>query len=108
MKLPACCQDTTISCPITLLLVFLPIAERAAMSRRSRTALLACLVLGLLPLLGGCGGGVIGDVLPHAIGGYPKDAPPRAGAPGYDEWLQKVYGTKPKEPGEKAAEQSAK
>jgi len=78
------------------------------MSRRSRTVLPAGLVLGLLPLLGGCGGGVIGDILPHAIGGYPRDAPPRPGTPGYEEWLQKVYGTKPKEPGEKAAEQSAK
>ena len=73
----------------------------------SRRAVTAGLVLGLLPFLGGCSGGLIGDILPHAIGGLPGDAPPRPGRPGHEEWLQKVYGTKPKEPGEKVAEQSA-
>jgi hypothetical protein len=79
------------------------------MSGRSRTAIRASLLLlGLSPLLGGCGGGAIGDILPHVMGGYPKDAPPRPGAPGYEEWLEKVYGHKPQQPGEKVAEKSAK
>ena len=59
------------------------------MSRRAVTV-----VLGLLPFIGGCSGGLIGDILPHAIGGLPGDAPPRPGRPGHEEWLQKVYGTK--------------
>jgi hypothetical protein len=57
--------------------------------------------------LASCGGGWIGDILPHAVGGLPKDAPPRPGAPGYEEWLQKIYGHPPKEPGEKSAATSA-
>lgn len=75
------------------------------MPKRARS--LTCtglLLLGLLPALVGCGGGIIGDILPHAVGGYPKDAPPRAGAPGYDEWLKKVHGNPPQEPGQKSVE----
>jgi hypothetical protein len=54
--------------------------------------------------LSGCSsvGPWIGDHLPHAVGGLPKDVPPRAGDPGYEEWQQEMRSKGPKEPGQKA------
>jgi hypothetical protein len=57
--------------------------------------LLAAAVLACLgPLLGSCGGvtesgvsGYVADHWPHWAGGMPADAPPRPGAPGYDEFI---------------------
>ena len=59
---------------------------------------LAAVLLALATTLAGCGGGWVGDYIPHAVGGLPKDAPPRAGQPGYDEWQEKIRGQSPKEP----------
>jgi hypothetical protein len=46
-------------------------------------------VLGLGLLLGSCGtvSGVVADHWPHWAGGMPDDVPPRAGAPGYEEFI---------------------
>jgi hypothetical protein len=63
----------------------------------SRFALAAAL-LALATALAGCGGGWVGDYIPQAMGGLPKDAPPRAGQPGYEEWQEKVRGNAPKNP----------
>jgi hypothetical protein len=35
-------------------------------------------------------GGVIGDLLPHWAGGYPKNAPPRPGTPEYEVFRQEL------------------
>jgi hypothetical protein len=58
----------------------------------------------LASALSGCSsvGPWIGDHLPHAVGGLPKDVPPRAGDPGYEEWQQQMRSKGPKEPGQKA------
>jgi len=48
-------------------------------------AVVVCLGLGL----GSCAsfGGFLADHWPHWAGGLPADAPPRPGAPGYDEFI---------------------
>jgi hypothetical protein len=62
-------------------------------------------VLLLASAVSGCSsvGPWIGDHMPHAMGGLPKDVPPRAGDPGYEEWQQQMRSKAPKEPGQKAA-----
>ena len=57
-------------------------------------AVLAVVLAGLGPLLASCGGvtesgvsGYVADHWPHWAGGMPADAPPRPGAPGYDEFI---------------------
>ena len=54
----------------------------------------AAVLLWLGLLLGSCGGatesgvsGYVADHWPHWAGGMPADAPPRPGAPGYDEFI---------------------
>jgi hypothetical protein len=55
----------------------------AAMSIRF---LAAAMVLGLGLALGSCGS-FVADHWPHWAGGLPNDAPPRPGAPGYEEFI---------------------
>ena len=55
----------------------------AAMSTRF---LAVATVLGLGLALGSCGA-FVSDRWPHWAGGLPSDAPPRQGAPGYDEFI---------------------
>ena len=58
----------------------------ARMSKRFLApAIVVCLGLGL----GSCAsfGGFLADHWPHWAGGLPADAPPRPGAPGYDEFI---------------------
>lgn len=64
-----------------------------------RVAATAAAIFALTSVLSGCGGGVVGDWLPHSMGGLPKDAPPRAGTPEYDAWQEKIRGKAPAEPG---------
>lgn len=47
------------------------------------------LLFGLGVALGSCGSyaGVVADHWPHWAGGMPNDAPPRPGAPGYEEFI---------------------
>jgi hypothetical protein len=59
-----------------------------------RRSILAAGLVCLCPLLGSCGGttesgvsGYVADHWPHWAGGMPADAPPRPGAPGYDEFI---------------------
>jgi len=43
-------------------------------------------------------GSTIGDLVPHSMGGLPKNAPPRPGTPEYEEYRKKIEGqpeTKP-------------
>jgi hypothetical protein len=63
-------------------------AHSAAAGMRKRIlapAVVLCLGLGL----GSCTSapGFIADHWPHWAGGLPADAPPRPGAPGYDEFI---------------------
>jgi hypothetical protein len=46
-------------------------------------------LLWLGAMLGSCSpfGGYVADRWPHWAGGLPPDAPPRPGAPGYDEFI---------------------
>ena len=37
-------------------------------------------------------GGTIADMVPHALGGLPKNAPPRPGAPEYEEYRKRIQG----------------
>jgi hypothetical protein len=37
-------------------------------------------------------GGTIADMVPHALGGLPKNAPPRPGTPEYDEYKKRLEG----------------
>lgn len=63
------------------------------MSRRFLApAVLVCLGLGL----GSCTSfpGFLADHWPHWAGGLPADAPPRPGAPGYDEFIAHQSATK--------------
>ena len=47
-------------------------------------------VLALGLMAGSCSwGGVVGDWMPHAVGGLPKDVPPRPGTPEYDEYQKR-------------------
>ena len=65
----------------------------AGMSRRFLAPTLAlCLGLGL----GSCSGfsGFVADRWPHWAGGLPADAPPRPGAPGYDEFVAHAQANK--------------
>jgi len=48
--------------------------------------LAAATVLGLGLALGSCGS-FVSDHWPHWAGGLPSDAPPRPGAPGYEEFI---------------------
>lgn len=48
--------------------------------------LAASTVLTLAMMLSACGG-YVADHVPHWAGGLPADAPPRPGAPGYDEFI---------------------
>ena len=48
--------------------------------------LAAAIVLGLGLTLGSCGS-FVADRWPHWAGGLPSDAPPRPGAPGYEEFV---------------------
>jgi hypothetical protein len=56
--------------------------------------LLRVLALGLFAVaLGSCtAGGTVADLVPHSIGGLPKNAPPRPGTPEYDEYRKKLEG----------------
>jgi hypothetical protein len=57
-------------------------------------------LLGLAVMLGACSpfAGYMADHWPHWAGGLPADAPPRPGAPGYDEFI--AHGeTAPNAPG---------
>ena len=65
----------------------------AGMSRRLLAPTLAlCLGLGL----GSCSSfsGFVSDRWPHWAGGLPADAPPRPGAPGYDEFIAHAQASK--------------
>jgi hypothetical protein len=43
------------------------------------------------PVLASCtSGGVVGDLMPHWMGGLPKNAPPRPGTPEYDAYRQRL------------------
>ena len=46
----------------------------------------ASVVLCLAAMLSACGG-YVADHVPHWAGGLPPDAPPRPGAPGYDDFI---------------------
>ena len=37
-------------------------------------------------------GGTIADMVPHALGGLPKNAPPRPGTPEYEEYRKRIEG----------------
>jgi len=37
-------------------------------------------------------GGTIADMVPHALGGLPKNAPPRPGTPEYEEYKKRIEG----------------
>jgi hypothetical protein len=42
-------------------------------------------------------GGTIADMVPHALGGLPKNAPPRPGTPEYEDYRKRIEGqTDPK------------
>lgn len=60
------------------------------MAFKTRIAAVICAVLTCG--LAGCGsvGPMVGDVLPEAVGGLPKDTPPRPGAPGYEEYRRRI------------------
>jgi len=49
----------------------------------------ASVLLWLAAMLGACSpfAGYVADHVPHWAGGLPPDAPPRPGAPGYDEFI---------------------
>jgi hypothetical protein len=71
------------------------------MAKRLSTAVI---LLGLALNLAGCGG-FVADHWPHWAGGLPVDAPPRPGAPGYDEFVghgqtkpETVSATSPQQP----------
>jgi hypothetical protein len=51
-----------------------------------RRLLAASTVLTLAMMLSACGG-YVADHVPHWAGGLPADAPPRPGAPGYDDFI---------------------
>jgi hypothetical protein len=66
-----------------------PVADMIIKRLRSAAALVC-----FGGLLGSCGGatesgvsGYVADHWPHWAGGMPADAPPRPGAPGYDEFI---------------------
>jgi len=63
-------------------------ADRArnAAAAVSTRFLAAAIVLGLGLTLGSCGS-FVADRWPHWAGGLPSDAPPRPGAPGYEEFV---------------------
>jgi len=46
----------------------------------------AILFVGIM--LGSCSGWHISDAIPTWLGGPPKNLPPRAGQPGYDEYMR--------------------
>ena len=57
------------------------------------------LALGLFAVaLASCtSGGIIADMVPHALGGLPKNAPPRPGTPEYEDYRKRIEGqTDPK------------
>src|SRR5215472_2777924 len=58
----------------------------ANMRRLGAAGVLFCLAA----MLGACSpfAGYVADHVPHWAGGLPPDAPPRPGAPGYDEFIQ--------------------
>jgi hypothetical protein len=62
------------------------VVGRSPVTTRLRVALL---LLCLGPVLGSCSSfsGYMADHWPHWAGGMPADAPPRPGAPGYDEFI---------------------
>jgi hypothetical protein len=62
---------------------------RSAAAEISRRLLAPAVVLCLGLGLGSCASsaGFIADHWPHWAGGLPADAPPRPGAPGYDEFI---------------------
>jgi hypothetical protein len=37
-------------------------------------------------------GGTIADLVPHSMGGLPKNAPPRPGTPEYEDYRKKIEG----------------
>lgn len=57
------------------------------MTFKQHAAALMVICLGLV--VGSCSGfsGYVADHWPHWAGGMPEDAPPRPGAPGYDEFI---------------------
>jgi hypothetical protein len=52
------------------------------------------LAFGLLAVaLASCtSGGTIADMVPHALGGLPKNAPPRLGTPEYEDYRKRIEG----------------
>ena len=57
----------------------------------------AILFVGLI-LCSCASGWNMGDVIPHWLGGPPKNLPPRAGQPGYEEYMRRAReGTIPAE-----------
>ncbi len=74
--------------------------DRAAAMIRKRSLAAAAAVLWLAPMLGSCGG-FVADHWPHWAGGLPPDAPPRPGAPGYEEFI--AHGEAPPAPSAAAA-----
>ncbi|MBI3702331.1 MAG: hypothetical protein HY244_00415 [Rhizobiales bacterium] len=64
----------------------------------ARKPLLTSLVIGASLLLGGCGSvnswlaANMADRVPQWAGGMPAEAPPRPGAPGYDDYVRKLEG----------------
>src|SRR5579885_1326898 len=69
--------------------------DRSAAMIRKRSLAAAAAVLWLAPMLGSCGG-FVADHWPHWAGGLPPDAPPRPGAPGYEEFI--AHGEAPPAP----------
>jgi hypothetical protein len=68
--------------------------DKPAADMIGKRLIFAAVLAGLAPLLGSCGGatesgvsGYVTDHWPHWAGGMPADAPPRPGAPGYDEFI---------------------
>jgi hypothetical protein len=62
--------------------------HKPEMNRVTNAIKLAFLCLTVLSLPS-CSSVHVGDVIPHAVGGLPADAPPRRGTPEYDAWMAK-------------------
>jgi hypothetical protein len=47
----------------------------------------------------------VGDMLPHWLGGLPKDVPPRRGQPGYEEYTRRAREGTAEKPAEKKTDE---